>query len=67
MASEKTEYKAVVAKILGDAKAVAAGIYDELARNLTIDEIMEKLGETPGTPTGSHSAKDVDALLDDVL
>jgi len=67
LASDKPEYKAVVKKILADVKGVTASIRDELARKMTVDEIREKLGETPGTPTGSHGAKDVDALLDDVL
>jgi hypothetical protein len=45
---------------------MAEGIQGELARTLTLDEVREKLGGEPSSPTGNHAAKDVDALLDGI-
>jgi hypothetical protein len=71
MASEKPEMKAVVEKIKADIRGVAANIHRDLARDLTVDEVREALGEEVETPSGqkggSHAAKDVDNLLKDVL
>jgi|APSaa5957512622_1039677.scaffolds.fasta_scaffold41652_2 hypothetical protein len=70
MASEKAEYQAVVAKIFADAKGVISNIHSEMARDLTVDEIREKMGEDVGSAAGGssgHAAKDVEELLDDVL
>jgi len=70
MDSEKPEYKALVEKILADMRGVVSNIQDEMARNLTIDEIKEKMGEDSGSATGgagNHAAKDVEELLEDVL
>lgn len=64
----------VAGKILADAKGVAGNIHRELARDLTVDEIREKLGddvEGPvnggGTGTTANTAKDVDNLLEGLL
>jgi len=70
--SGKPEHKAVVDKILADVRAVSESIHREMARDLTIDQIKEALGESVETPTGSsssssHASKNVDDLLDDVL
>ena len=70
MASEKPEYQAVVEKIFADAKGVISSIHSEMARDLTVDEIKEKLGQDTGSAAGGssgHAAKDVEELLDDVL
>jgi hypothetical protein len=70
--SGKPEHKAVVDKILADVRAVSENIHREMARDLTIDQIKEALGESVETPTGSsssssHASKNVDDLLNDVL
>lgn len=73
----KPETKAVLAKVLDNVRAAAAGIYREMAQDKTVDQIREALGQAVETPTGSsssssssggrHSNKDVDDLLDGVL
>lgn len=70
--SSKPEFKAVVAKILADVRAVSENIHREMARDLTVDQIREALGESVDTPTGSssnnsHASKNVDDLLGDIL
>jgi len=68
LASEKPQFKEVAAQIILDAKAVAEKIQGDMARNMTLDQIREAMGEEVGTPTGSsHEAKDVEDLLNDVL
>lgn len=70
IASGKPEYQQVVKKIRADIVAAVSGIHRDLARDLTIDQIKEALGEDVDTPTGgdsSHSSADVDDLLDSVL
>jgi hypothetical protein len=69
LASEKPQFKAVAMQILKEARACAATIHREMASDLTLDQIREKLGEEVDTPTGggSHAAKDVEDLLNDVL
>jgi len=57
----------VGAQILQKAERVAEGIRRDLARELTLDEMREKLGDEVASPTGNHSAKNVDDLLDDVI
>lgn len=70
--SSKPEYKAVFDRILADIRAVSENIHREMARDLTIDQILEALGESGETPTGSsssssHVSKNVDDLLIDTL
>ena len=68
--SDKPEMKAVADKIRRDIQAVAGGIKRDLARDLTVEEIMSALGQEVDTPTGnsgSHAAADVDDMLNDVL
>ena len=67
--SESPELKALVSKILADVKAVAQNIHRELAQNLTIEQIKEKLGknDSPVGETANHTSPDIDTLLDDVL
>jgi hypothetical protein len=67
--SDKPEIKATLAKILSDIKSVAANINRDLARDLTVDQIKEALGEEVDSPTGgsNHASQNVDDLLDGVL
>lgn len=68
LASEKPEYIAVAKEILSDVERCAEGIHRDLARDLSVDDVREALGETIESPTGSdHSATDVDDMLDDIL
>ena len=69
LASDKPEHKAVVESILRDVRAVAENIQRDMARDLTIDQIKEALGEAVESPTGSssHASQNVDDLLNDVL
>jgi len=60
----------VVEKILAQALVVASTIRDDFARDLTLDQIREKLGKDGGvsTPTDtSATTEEVDDLLDDIL
>ena len=67
MSSEKPEANAIAAKILADVKALAMNINRELAQDLTIEQIREKLGGgSSPTGTANHAAKDVDDLLGDL-
>lgn len=70
--SEKPEFKAVFERILADIRAVSENIHREMARDLTIDQIKEALGDSVETATGSsssssHASKNVDDLLDNIL
>jgi len=66
--SEKEEHRMVGEKILAAANQVAEGIHRDLARDMTVDQIRESLGQDVETPTGgSHTATDVDELLNDVI
>jgi hypothetical protein len=68
LSSDKPQFKAVAMKILAEARAHAQNIHAEMARDMTIDQIREAMGEEVDTPTGSsHAAKDVEDLLNDVL
>jgi hypothetical protein len=68
LASKKPEIRDIVTKILADVAAVSKTIHGEMARDMTIDQIREKLGEDVETPTGSSGGgKDVEDLLNDVL
>ena len=66
--SDKEEFQAIGKRILGDARKIADNLHRDLARNMTVDEVKEKLGFDVASPSGnSHAAKDVDDLLNDVL
>lgn len=58
--------QAVGRKILAEARSVAENIHGELARKYTLDEVREKLGGEPSSPTGNHSDKNVDELLEGI-
>ena len=60
----------VVEKILAQAVQVASTIRDDFARDLTLDQIREKMGASGSTPTPtdtSATTEEVDDLLDDIL
>lgn len=66
--AKSEELRAVGLQIVQQAQAVMEGIHRDLARDLTIDEIRESLGDEVVTPTGnSHAVSNVEDLLDDVL
>lgn len=68
LASEKPQFKAVATRILKDVRALAQTIHGEMARDMTLDQVREAMGEEVDTPTGgTHAAKDVEDLLNDVL
>jgi len=69
LSSEKPQFKSVAMQILKSARAIGATIHAEMAREMTIDQIREKMGAEVSTPTGAttHAAKDVEDLLNDVL
>lgn len=59
-------------RIMAEAKTIADGIHRELARDLTVDEIREKLGGEAETPVNgggavANTSKEVDNLLDGLL
>jgi hypothetical protein len=67
LASEKPAIQAAMKKILADVRATAMAIHGELARDLSVAEIQDKLGGGSGAPTGNHAAKDVESLLGDLI
>jgi|SaaInlV_165m_DNA_1040744.scaffolds.fasta_scaffold07972_2 hypothetical protein len=64
--AKNEDLRAVGRKILGEARQVAGDIHNVLARRYTVDEVREKLGGEPSSPTGNHASKDVDSMLDDI-
>jgi hypothetical protein len=70
LGAKSEELRAVGLKIVQQAQAAMDNIHRDLARDMTLDEVREKLGDevSPvGTPGSSHAAKNVDDILDDVL
>jgi len=67
LGAKSKELQAVGAKILEEARGIATGIHRDLARNMTVDDVRDALGEEFASPVGDHAAKNVDDLLDDVL
>jgi len=65
--SGKDEHVAIAKQILADVERCAQSIHRDLARDLSVDDVREALGETLESPTGSHSATDVDDMLNDIL
>jgi hypothetical protein len=65
--SEKPGAQALLKSIYGDVDAIANGIRRDLARDLSLDEIREKLGMDVASPTSSRVSKDADGLLDDLV
>lgn len=70
LSSDKPEYREIAKRIRADILAAAQNIQRDLARDLTVDQIKEALGEEVDTPTEgkkSHAADNVDDLLDGVI
>ncbi len=67
--AKNEDLQAIGRKIIAEARRVADGIYRDLARSMTPDEVREAIGEEVASSggSGSHTAADVDNLLDDVL
>jgi len=67
--AKSEDLQAVGRKIIAEARRVADDIYRDLARSMTPDEVREAIGEEVASSggSGSHTAADVDNLLDDVL
>lgn len=65
--SDNAKMSEVARQILSDVNRVAEGINQSLARDLSVDQVREALGETLDSPTGSHTSTDVDNLLSDIL
>lgn len=65
--SDNPKSQEIAKQILADVNRVAEGMQRSLAREMTVDDIREALGETVDSPTGSHSATDVGNMLDDLL
>lgn len=65
--NEKTQETAK--KLIGEVQAVVAEIQNEIARDLTLDQIREKLGNAPASPTGASAvaAVDVDSVIDGLI
>lgn len=66
LSAKNEDLQAVGRKIISDARLMANNINGELARSLSVDEVREKLGGSPASPTGNHSSKNVDDLLDGI-
>ena len=64
--SKNEDIRAVGMKIVSEARAVASNIHGELARHMTVDEVREKLGGEPSSPTGNHADANVDSMLDGI-
>ena len=73
LASDKPEARAIADKIVAESKALAREMNNEMARDLTVDEIREKQSGESSSPKGGgggssdHATKDVDALLDGMV
>jgi hypothetical protein len=67
LGAKSESLREIGAQILQKTQRVAEGLRRDLARELTLDEMREKLGDEISSPTGNHSAKDVDDLLNDVI
>lgn len=67
--AKSEDLQSVGAKIVAEARSVAANIHRDLARVMTADEVREALGEDMGVGGSDedHASADVDSLLDDVL
>jgi len=65
--SEKPGAQALLKSIYADVDAIANGIRRDLARDLSLDEIREKLGMDVASPNSSRVSKDADGLLDDLV
>jgi hypothetical protein len=70
LASKSKKMQERGAEIIQAVSALVPAIRDEIARDLTLDQIREKLGGISASPTGDNGAADVgdvDDILDDLL
>ena len=66
--SEKDNIRAMVDAINLEVEELAKTLQNDMARDMTLDQIREKMGGAGGSPvTSSGSVEDVDGLLDDLL
>jgi hypothetical protein len=69
LSAKNEDLQAVGRKIIAEARRCSEGIYRDLARSMTPDEVREAIGDevSPSAGGGSHTDANVDNLLDDVL
>jgi len=65
--SEKDSAKAIVKNILDQVEVIAKTIQTDMAREMSIDKIREKMGGASAGPVNSGPVEDVEGLLDDLL
>jgi len=66
--SDKPKAKAVAESIIAEVRTLEAGIFNEMARNLTIAQIREKLGaEGAGGVVSGAADEEVDSLVGNLL
>ena len=67
-ASQKEASQLLLKSIYADVDSIANNIRRDMARDLSLDEIREKLNiDTPSPVSGNRTAKDADNLIDDIL
>jgi hypothetical protein len=70
LATLKTKKEELFTEIVGTAKTIHGNLQNDIAQDLTIDQIREKLSGDVGSPVaggGMTTTVDVDDVLDDVL
>jgi hypothetical protein len=67
LASKNKKAQAIAANIIAEAKTVAATIRTDMARDLSLDQIREKMGGGSAGPVSGGAAEDVEGLVDNLL
>lgn len=67
MDSDKDTALAMAKAIYKKARELFDNLENEMARNLSLDEIREKLGGSPSSPVDDAAVADVDGMLDNLL
>lgn len=66
--SAGSKKKALVEKIIAGAQEVVESLPNDIARDLTLDQLREKMGEALSSPVESAgSVEDLEGIIDDVL
>lgn len=65
--SEKESARNIAKEIFAEAQSVFSNLENEMARDLTLDEIREKLGGASASPVDDSAVADVDGMLDNLL
>ena len=65
--SDKAGAKAIAERILLEVSNVEKALQNDIARELTLDQIREKLGGSSASGTPSTTTENVEGLLDDLL